>query len=206
MAGCAPQILMEQDIHAPATSDGPPIDARGVSFPGTNLYVQLGRGDDYSWSATSAGQDNVDTFAVDLCDPNGGEPRRSSRFYEFRGDCLEMEALKRTNEWEPNAADQTPPGNETLRTFRTKLGLVSHRGKIDGDPVAYTSLRSTYLHEVDSAVGFADFNNPDEIDDAGDYQRAAFRIGYTFNWLYVDDEDIAYFNSCLLYTSPSPRD
>ena len=29
---------MEQDVHAPT------LDARGVAFPGTNLYVQLGRG------------------------------------------------------------------------------------------------------------------------------------------------------------------
>ncbi len=191
----APQVLMEMDIHAPQTSDGPPIDARGVAFPGTNLYVQLGRGRDYSWSATSAGQDNVDTFAVKLCQPGGGKASVGSRFYRFRGSCLPMEALKRRNAWTPNAADQTPPGSETLRTFRTKLGLVISRGRLDGDPVAYTSLRSTYLHEVDSAIGFADFNNPKKIDDARDYQRAAYDIGYTFNWFYADEKDITYFNS-----------
>jgi hypothetical protein len=31
--------------------------------------------------------------------------------------------------------------------------------------------------------------------DAQDFQRAASKIGYTFNWLYADDRDIAYFNS-----------
>ncbi len=47
----APQLLMEEDIHAPATKKyGPAIDARGVSFTGTNLYVELGRGQDYSFS------------------------------------------------------------------------------------------------------------------------------------------------------------
>jgi hypothetical protein len=30
---------------------------------------------------------------------------------------------------------------------------------------------------------------------ASDFQRAASRIGYTFNWFYADDTDIAYFNS-----------
>src|SRR3712207_1081340 len=38
----APEILMEQDVH------GPGIDARGASFPGTNIVVQLGRGRDYA--------------------------------------------------------------------------------------------------------------------------------------------------------------
>jgi len=33
-----PQILMEEDLH------GPGIDARGASFAGVNLYVQLGHG------------------------------------------------------------------------------------------------------------------------------------------------------------------
>jgi acyl-homoserine lactone acylase PvdQ len=43
-----PQILMEEDLH------GPGIDARGAAFPGVNLYVQLGHGRDYAWSATTA--------------------------------------------------------------------------------------------------------------------------------------------------------
>jgi len=43
-----PQILMEQDVHAPAGDGLPGIDARGASFVGINLYVQLGRGRDYA--------------------------------------------------------------------------------------------------------------------------------------------------------------
>jgi acyl-homoserine lactone acylase PvdQ len=72
-----PQILMEEDVHAPASAAGPGIDARGASFIGINLYVQLGRGRDYAWSATSAGQDNIDTFALTLCG--------DSMHYRFRG-------------------------------------------------------------------------------------------------------------------------
>ena len=33
----SPQILMEQDVHAPASASGPAIDARGAAFPGVNL-------------------------------------------------------------------------------------------------------------------------------------------------------------------------
>jgi hypothetical protein len=51
------------------------------------------------------------------------------------------------------------------------------------------------MHEVDSARGFSDFNDPTKIRDARDFQRAATKIGYTFNWFYADDRDIAYFNS-----------
>ncbi len=95
----------------------------------------------------------------------------------------------------PSAADQTLPGSQTLRAERTPLGIVTARATIKGKPVIYTSLRSTYLHEIDSAMGFSDFNDPNRMRNARDFQRAAAKIGYTFNWLYVDDRDIAYFNS-----------
>jgi len=193
----APQILLELDMHAPASNAGPAIDARGVAFPGVNLYIQLGRGRDYAWSATSAGQDIIDTFALELCEPNGSPATLRSAHYRYRGKCLPFEVLTRTNRWVPNAADQTPPGTETLRAERTALGLVTHRGTLDGGktPVAYAALRSTYLHEIDSAVGFLDYNTPDRMENAAEFQRAASRIGFTFNWFYADDKDIAYFNS-----------
>ena len=176
----APQILMEEDLH------GPGIDAKGAAFPGVNLYVQLGHGRDYAWSATSAGQDIIDTFAVPLCD---------ATHYRFRGQCLPIEELERKNAWTPNLADQTPAGAETLHAERTKLGLVAGRGTYKGKPMLYTVLRSTYQHEVDSAVGFSLFNEPGAIRSPQDFQRAAGKIGYTFNWFYIDAKHIAYFNS-----------
>src|SRR5204863_7935491 len=117
----SPEILMEQDVHSPADG-GPPLDARGAAFPGTNLYVQLGHGRDYAWSATSAGQDIIDTYAVKLCDPNGGTPTLNSDHYQFGGQCLPFDVLTRTNSWVPTPADQTPAGSETLTTLRSKLG------------------------------------------------------------------------------------
>src|SRR5918995_754219 len=189
-----PQLLMEEDVHAPKTASGPAIDARGAAFPGVNLYVQLGRGRDYSWSATSAGQDITDTFAVPLCEPDGSQPTLDSQHYLYRGECLAFEVLERTNSWIPNLADPTPPGSETLRTLRTKLGLVTHRATIKGEPYAYTKLRVTYFHEADSAFGFSRFNDPDAIQGPKEFQRAAHDIQYTFNWFYADDEHIAYFN------------
>ncbi len=185
----APQFLMEQDVHAPG------IDARGAAFPGVNLYVQLGRGQDYAWSATSAGQDIIDTFAVALCEPDGSAPTTASMHYRYQGACEPIDVLQRTNRWAPTLADATPAGSQRLRAERTKLGLVSARATIKGRPVAYTRLRTTYRHEIDSALGFADFNDPGKVRDARSFQRAAYRIGYTFNWLYADDRDIAYFNS-----------
>jgi acyl-homoserine lactone acylase PvdQ len=191
----SPSVLVEQDVHAPASAEGPALDARGVAFAGANLYVQLGRGRDYAWSATSAGQDIVDTYAVELCEPGGGTPTLGSMHYRFAGECLPFEVLEKTNAWQPNAGDSTPAGTETLRALRSKLGIVTHRATVRGAPVAYTQLRATYFHEADSSVGFADWNNPDAIHGAADFQQAAGRIDYTFNWFYADSEQIAYFNS-----------
>jgi acyl-homoserine lactone acylase PvdQ len=182
-----PQILMEEDVHAPAGADGPGIDAQGAAFDGINLYVQLGRGRDYAWSATSAGQDIIDTFALPECGDD--------MHYRFRGRCEAVEVLRRTNTWAPTPADQTPPGTQTLTAGRTKLGIVAGRGTVHGRPVIFTQLRSTYFHEVDSAAGFMDFNTPSVVRSPQTFQRAAAKIGYTFNWLYADPAHIAYFNS-----------
>jgi len=185
----APEILMEQDVHAPG------LDARGAAFPGANLYVSLGHGRDYAWSATSAGQDLTDTFAVPLCNPDGSKPSIDSMYYSFRGQCLKMEVLQRTDSWKPNAADQTPPGSETYTTLRTAFGLVTARARVHGKPIAYTKLRSTYMHEPDSGLGLSLFNDPNAIRGPRDFQRAASLIGYAFNWFYVDSKHIAYLNS-----------
>src|SRR3954464_8954481 len=176
----APEILMEQDVHAPT------LDARGVAFPGTNLYVQLGRGRDYAWSATSAGQDITDTFAVPLCDKT---------HYRYKGKCEEIETLRRTNSWQPTPANDTPAGTQTLKAERTKLGIVVARAKVKGKPVVYVRQRTTYGHETDSGLGFSYFNDPAKVHDAKSFQKAASLIGYTFNWFYVDGRKIAYFNS-----------
>ena len=60
----APQILSLLDIHAPDYA------AMGASFPGTGL-VELGRGKDYAWSATSASSDLIDMRVEKICNPVG---------------------------------------------------------------------------------------------------------------------------------------
>jgi acyl-homoserine lactone acylase PvdQ len=185
----APQILMEQDVHAPG------LDARGVAFPGANLYVSLGHGRDYAWSATSAGQDLTDTYAVPLCEPGGKKPTIDSMHYSFRGACRPIEVMERSESWTPNAADQTPAGSETFRSLRTALGIVTGRATVRGKPVVYTKLRSTYLHEPDSGLGLSLLNQPGSIRGPKDFQRAASLIGYAFNWFYIDSKHIAYLNS-----------
>jgi acyl-homoserine lactone acylase PvdQ len=176
-----PQILMEEDLH------GPGIEARGATFPGVNLYVQLGHGRDYAWSATTATSDNVDTFADVLC--------QDDFHYVYKGECLQMEKLVRTNSWQPNLVDDTAAGSETLTAYRTVHGIVLARGTVKGKKVAFTSARTTYFHEADSTLGFSDLNDPGKVHDARSFQQAASKINFAFNWSYVGPDGIAYYLS-----------
>jgi acyl-homoserine lactone acylase PvdQ len=196
----APQILMEEDIHMPG------IDADGSAFPGSNLYVQLGHGRDYAWSATSAGNDIVDVYAVPLCDPAGGAATLKATGYIFHGKCLPIEVLTRTNSWSPTLADSTPAGSETLTVDRTRFGLGMARATIKGKPYLYTQLRSTYQHETDSAIGFAALNSPAQVHDPASFRTAVNKIGFTFNWFYIDANHISYFNSGRLPLRPKNTD
>ena len=185
----APQLLMRQELQ------GPGVSSRGVAFAGINFYTLIGRGADYSWSATSAGQDITDTYAVPLCEPDGGTPSKSSTHYMFRDQCTPIEKLERHNAWYSSLGSSEPAGSYTLVAQRTKYGIVSHRGTVAGKPVLFTKNRSTYGNEAGSALGFMLFNDPDAIHSAADFKTAASNIGYTFNWFYTDKTDIAYFNS-----------
>jgi acyl-homoserine lactone acylase PvdQ len=176
-----PEVLMEEDLH------GPGIDARGAAFPGVNLYVELGHGRDYAWSATTATADNVDTFAEVLC--------QDEVHYFYKGQCLAMEKLEHTNAWTPNASDKTPAGAEKLTAYRTVHGIVYAHGTVAGKKVAFVSARTTYFHEADSAIGFSQFNEPGFLNGPHQFQQAASKINFAFNWGYVDAKHIAYYLS-----------
>src|SRR5438477_4436505 len=99
-----PQLLVEKDVH------GPDIDARGVAFAGTDLIVQLGRGRNYAFSATSAGADNVDQWVLKLCEPGGGPPTVNSMGYLHNGSCVPIEAFDQTIVAKPSAGGQPGVG------------------------------------------------------------------------------------------------
>ncbi|MEV7690485.1 penicillin acylase family protein [Streptomyces bungoensis] len=177
----APQLLMLQEIQ------GPGISARGASFAGLSMYVELGRGQDYSWSATTSGQDIIDTYAVELC--------QDDYHYLYHGTCTAMDKVEQKNAWKPTVADGTAAGSYTMRVWRTAYGPVQYRATVGGKKVAYTSLRSSYLHEADSIIGFQMLNDPDFVKGPKDFQAAAQHINFTFNWFYADSQHTAYYNS-----------
>ncbi|MER6186492.1 penicillin acylase family protein [Streptomyces sp. NPDC001652] len=177
----APQLLMLQEIQ------GPGLSARGASFAGLSMYVELGRGQDYAWSATTSGQDIIDTYAVELC--------QDDYHYLYHGTCTAMEKIERKNSWAPTTADDTAAGSYTMRVWRTKYGPVEYRATVGGKKVAYTTLRSSFMREADSIIGFQMLNDPDYVRSPETFQSAVQHVNYTFNWFYADSTHTAYYNS-----------
>ncbi|MBJ7610510.1 MAG: penicillin acylase family protein [Candidatus Dormibacteraeota bacterium] len=186
-----PQILMQEDMHAPD------FDAQGVAFPGTNFIIELGRGRDFAWSATSANTDNVDQVAEKVCDPNGGAPAAQGTSYLYKGVCRAMEQTQFTETAFPKPGGVGTPMVITHDVYYTVHGVVQGWTTVDNAPVAIVNHRSTYNHEVDSGVGFLRWNRPSYTHDPASFMQGAGSIQYTFNWFYADSNDIAYYQSGL---------
>ncbi|MGB8649703.1 MAG: penicillin acylase family protein [Mycobacteriales bacterium] len=189
----APQLLMEEELRGPHTA------ARGVSFAGTNFVVELGRGVDYAWSATSPYTDITDTVVQPLCNTDGSAPTVDSTAYvDAAGRCTPMVSYQHTETGLPTIAAQGAPQQISFLVLRTDHGIVRLRTTVKGRPVAIAIQRSTYMHEADSVLGFVHLDDPGFVHDADSFMKAAAGIQYAFNWYYVDDRDIAYYSSAKL--------
>ncbi len=184
----APQILSVLDIHAPD------YDAEGASFPGTGL-VELGRGEDYAWSATSAESDLIDMRVEKVCNPSGGAAAAQGTSYVYDGACTPMVKEDFTETALPKASGAGAPAQITHTIYQTRHGIVQGWTTVKGQPVAIVQQRSTYGHDIDSVVGFLGFGSPSQTHDVSSWMTSAAKIGFTFNWFYVDDKDTGYFVS-----------
>jgi acyl-homoserine lactone acylase PvdQ len=176
-----PQFLMELDLH------GGGIDARGAAFPGVSLYVLLGRGAHYAWSATSSDSDIVDQFLEQLCNPDGSPPTRTSTSYMYKGTCMPMTTFAA-------GTLQSGSGSRPVTFYETVHGPVSNTVTVGGKPYAVTSDRSTRGRDVMGALAFADLNT-NAVHSARDFATVMNQVEFSFNWFYVDSKDIAYFSS-----------
>jgi Penicillin amidase len=110
-------------------------------------------------------------------------------FYMFRGKCV------------PMVNEQFPDGTVNGKPLDHKIHLTVHgvvqgwTTALHGRPVAVVDQRSTYNHDVDSVIGFLHFGEPTLSYSAKSWMVGASEIGFTFNWFYVDNKDIAYYVS-----------
>ena len=199
-----PEIFMEMDVHAPDWQ------ARGFQFPGTGVVVELGRGMDFAWSATSAGNDNNDERAERLCNPDSADPlqgvKADSIYYFYKGRCLKM-VEKDVTYLVPPSPGTIPPGPVTQEKFHIERTIHDDgQGILQGRTtatlpngtsvyVAITRQRTNFFHELRQASGFLAWNSPSQVHDAQSFIDFAAKVDTTFNWFYVDNRDTAYYSS-----------
>src|SRR5581483_9474179 len=166
----APEILMEEDLH------GGGLDARGVAFPGLGFYLQIGRGPDYAWSATSASNDVADEFAEELCG-NG------STQYLYKGRCETM------GTFDAGSLD----GSELV--YRTTVhGPVVGYATSGGKKVAISFDRATRGRELLSAIPFQVLSTG-AVHSPQQFFSTMSGFELTFNWFYADSKHIATYSS-----------
>jgi acyl-homoserine lactone acylase PvdQ len=167
-----PEIVLEADLR------GPGIAARGALVPGGGPYVLIGRTSNYSWSLTSATNDNVDQFLLPLC--------RDSAHYVYRHRCRAMSTF---NGGTINGKPQVFP--------ITVHGPVVGTATVHGRRYAIARQRSTYGKDGNSVAALHDMTLGGGRTPAG-FFRAANEFGFTFNWGYSNRRHIAYFSAGLL--------
>jgi acyl-homoserine lactone acylase PvdQ len=175
-----PPIVLEASLH------GPGLLAQGALVPGGGPYLLIGRTTDYAWSLTTAMNDNRDQILVELCEPNGSEPTRRSRFYRHQGACRAMD------DFDAGTLDGVPVSFGTT-VYGPVQGTVTVRGK----PYAITLRRSTYAQDGLSLAALRDMTLG-RAQHPANFFRAANEFGFTFNWVYANRRRTAYFSSGLL--------
>ncbi len=204
-----PQLLWEAAV---VSNGGTPFElaARGIST--VNLpYITLGRGLAHAWSATSAGSDLIDTRVSRMCNTDGSPASREDANgdgfpdadgYLFKGQCVRF--YKRLDEWMaiPTPASIAlggPPQPEQVQRFilRTHYGPVTHTATVNGAPVAISEQRSTFFGDVDVTAPFALLTTTGVPMTHTRFKQLFNSTSSTFNWIYVDSQDLAYIQSGL---------
>ena len=211
----APQLLWEVAIRSGGDNPGPlDFNGRGVVF-GDLPYINIGRGDDYAWSATSGNSDLVDVRVSRLCNRDGSPASRETNadgalladgYMVDAGDGQGMQCralYRRQDEWTalPTVASVAlggaPQPQRVKRSIiRTHYGPVFATATLRGEPVAVSLQRSTFFGELETAPPFA-LATTNIVEDFDSFRKLFNSVTGSFNWMYVDAEDAAVFHSGL---------
>lgn len=204
-----PQLLWEAAVISRGGS-AMDLAARGIST--VNLpYIVIGHGLDFAWVPTSAGSDFTDTRVSKMCNLDGSPPSRDdgdgdgfpdADGYLFKGECKRF--YTRVDTWTatPTVASIALGGGPTPETvsryvIRTHYGPVFATATVSGEPVAISTQRSTFLADVDTAIPFGILTAQGVDMDHTRFKKLFNSMTATFNWLYVDEQDVAYIQSGL---------
>lgn len=182
-----PGLTLEMDLK------GPGWEARGATsapFPG---YILIGRGEDFSYSLTSAGADIIDDYVETLC-------AGSSTRYVYKGKCRKMERF--------DAGTLAAGGKEKERRIvfnRTVHGPVVGYARVKGRRVAISRKRSSYGRDTTDQLFYRDITRG-KVRSAKSFFKSVSQTPQTFNSFYVDNKDIAMYTAGRLPLRPKSVD
>jgi len=176
-----PGLTLEMDLEGPGISQ---VGAMSAPFPG---YIFIGRSQDAGWTLTSAGLDQIDTYAETLC----GHSRHR---YLFDGRCRAMQFF-----------DAGSLNGQEMTFWRTVHGPVTGYATVHGRLVALSSKRASYGKDVLDLLFYHDLAHG-LVHNVHQFFRAADQTPQTFNSFYVDDRDIGVFTSGLVPIRPANVD
>ena len=195
MSYLVPELVYEFSV----SSGG--LKVRGVA-PIGSPYVVLGRGKSYAFTATAGGTDNTDVRAELLCELDASPATINSMNYMFNDVCTPM--FEREDTWcagggqaDPTFCDSNPD-NVRAVVQRTVHGNVFARAMVDGKPVALTRQRASFMKEGLNALAFQKINK--NTSKVKTFLKAISKAPGSFNWLYVNKDDVFYFHSGLFPT------
>src|SRR4051812_10227988 len=181
----SPELFSEVDIV------GPDVNVRGAVLPGALPSPIVGHTDHFAYSVTIGVGDHIDTYAEELCEPDGSKPTRDSMHYLYKGKCLPFLVRDRQESSTPNASDPSAPGSYTLRTVRSVHGPIQSTATVHGAPVAYARADATYMHLGDTGV-FYDALLDGTVTTPQQFIDRVAKVPFSLNWFYIDRQHIAW--------------
>jgi acyl-homoserine lactone acylase PvdQ len=185
----SPEIVVEYELHAPG------IHSSGMAFPGASPHPLIGHTGTFAWSGTTANGDNADTFAEQLCEPDGSTPTKDSDHYLYQGRCTAFTHRDQVLQTPLAPTDPTaPPSRVTLRTMRSVHGPVHDFATVSGQPYALVRATAVSRQALRSVVAFS-LIAEGAVTSPQDFVATMRHYTGNENWFFVSSDHIAWLQS-----------
>lgn len=178
-----PPVIHQVGLH------GADFDVAGIGVVGTPGVV-IGRTPEFAWTVTSGRDDQVDTIAVEL------HPDDKHR-YKWNGEWHSMQT--ETVVHRASIVGSIVSGDPDVRVVKQEIARIKENGSdmpvVAWNPeerVAWCERTTTRGQELEGAFMWANLGTRDDL--AG-FKDQIGEFPFTFNFHYIDDEDIAYFHT-----------
>lgn len=178
-----PPIIYQVGLH------GAGFDVTGIGVVGTPGVI-IGRTPEFAWTVTSGRDDQVDTIAVDL------HPDDKHR-YRWNDEWHEMTTETVTHRVSIPASIIN--GDPDIHIVKQDVSRIEENGAVmpvvawnPEERVAWCQHTTTRYQELEGAFMWANLGTREDLDGFKE-QLSAFP--FTFNFHYIDNEDIAYIHT-----------